>query len=73
MKSIKDMKNLEKGKKGETESYEPPKHLVKPHEGEKITPYVEQEYEKSKKNSGTSPFVTKYYKEFMERRKKSKK
>lgn len=73
IKSVKDMKNLGAGHKGNTEDYEAPKYLVQPHEGENLYPYVEKEYLRSKKENekNNSPFVTTSYKKFVERYKKN--
>lgn len=73
IRSVKDMQNLGKPKKGETENYEPPKYLVQPHEGDEMYPFAEQEYMKAKDatmKSG-SPLITTSYKKFLERYKKN--
>lgn len=73
IKTIKDMQNLSKAKKGETESYDPPKYLVKPHEGDTMYPFAEKEYMKAKDESmkSESPLITTSYKKFIERYKKN--
>jgi hypothetical protein len=73
IKTVKDMQDLGKAKKGETESYEAPKYLVKPHEGEEMYPYAENEYIKAKDSSmkSGSPLITTSYKKFIERYKKN--
>ncbi len=71
IKSVSDMKKLGASSKSKTEDYDAPTHLVKPHEGDTMYPYVEKEYLKSKKDQGeNSPFVTTSYKQFLERQKK---
>lgn len=73
IKSVKDMQDLSKPKKGETESYEPPQYLVQPHEGETLYPFAEKEYLKAKGESmkSGSPLITTSYKKFIERYKKN--
>lgn len=71
IKSVKDMNALAKNAKSKTEDYDAPKYLVKPHEGEALTPFIEKEYMQSKKDAnGNSPFVTTSYKKFIESQKK---
>lgn len=69
IKNVNDMKKLGQTKKGETESYEPPKYLVQPHEGETLYPFAEKEYKKAKENlmKSESPLITISYKKFMDR------
>ena len=66
IKSVKDMQNLGKSKNGETESYDPPKYLVQPHEGDQMYPFAEKEYLRAKKDSmeSGSPLITTSYKKF---------
>lgn len=73
IKTVKDMQDLGKAKKGETESYEPPKYLVKPHEGDQMYPFAEKEYLKAKEETmkSGSPLITTSYKKFIERYKKN--
>jgi hypothetical protein len=73
IKSVKDMQNLGKSKSGETESYDPPKYLVQPHEGDQMYPFAEKEYLRAKKDSmeSGSPLITTSYKKFIERYKKN--
>lgn len=73
IKSVKDMQELGKSKQGETESYEPPKYLIQPHEGETLYPFAEKEYLKAKGESmkSGSPLITTSYKKFIERYKKN--
>jgi len=69
IRNVNDMKKLGQAKSGETESYEPPKYLVKPHEGDTLYPYAENEYKKAKENlmKSESPLITTSYKKFMDR------
>jgi hypothetical protein len=73
IKSVKDMQNLGKPKKSETESYDPPKYLIEPHEGETLYPFAEKEYLKAKEETmkSGSPLITTSYKKFIERYKKN--
>jgi hypothetical protein len=73
IKTVKDMQNLAQAKKGETESYDPPKYLVQPHEGDTMYPFAEKEYTKAKEDliKSESPLITTSYKKFIERYKKN--
>ena len=73
IKSVKDMQELSKPKKGETASYESPKYLIEPHEGETLYLFAVKEYLKAKGESmkSGSPLITTSYKQFIERYKKN--
>lgn len=73
IKNVGDMKKLGEVKSGETENYPPPKYLIKPHEGETLYPYAEEQYKKAKEiaTKSESPLITTSFKKFMDRYKKT--